>query len=288
MATAAECSGFGGATSCAASTPGGDFPAATTTPYLEIRLPESFKIRGRYSLDAADAVRHVHRNRDSGVIDLPAVERVSSSGADVYVAAVNQSFSNELSAYPVSPSFVSVPPGGDAPSAVPAVLSTTAIGTAGASGTQVTGSTWTDGSACGVPTVIIAPPGAISMTVKLSGGAGGRGGNGEGDASGTGYGGGPGAGGALSAGVSISSGQLITATTGCAGQSAPHGSGVVSAGGAGGAGWSNGGDGGDGAFCWALIGGGKCLALPISYGVNGSGGGGGGSSAVCLGNCRSF
>ena len=281
---ASECSGFGGTSTCTATSVSTDFPAATTVPYLEINLPVSLEIPPGTSFTLPTLVVQFTANGAVGSSITPQLAEFDT-GADVTIASLKYHTQNVLSEYPVSPSFESVPPNGDAPSGAPSTLSNTVIGTAGSGSTQINGDTWTDTTPCGEPTFVVAPPGAVWMTVEVTGGAGGRGGNGEGDSLGTNRGGVIGNAGSLSAGISIGVGQLITATTGCAGASAPYGDGVVGAGGSGGAGWSNGGDGGDGAFCWALILGGKCLALPISYGVNGSGGGGGGSSAVCLGHC---
>jgi hypothetical protein len=87
----------------------------------------------------------------------------------------------------------------------------------------------------------------------------------------------------VTATVPVAGGQKLTAVSGCAGATAPHGSGVVSTGGAGGAGFSNGGGGGNGYYCAGIDVEGECLG---TGGADGSGGGGGGSSAVCSGaNC---
>lgn len=138
-------------------------------------------------------------------------------------------------------------------------------------------SSWTDTAACGVQSSTSAAPASVrSATLTVSGGSGGGGGAANSSTSG-------GAGGSASsvtATVPLAAGQQLTAVTGCAGSTAPSGSGVVAAGGAGGSGFSGGGAGGDGYYCLGANLSGDCIG---EGGTDGSGGGGGGSSAVCVG-----
>ena len=134
---------------------------------------------------------------------------------------------------------------------------------------------WTDTSACGIQSTVPVPSGATSVNVAASGGVGGGGGG----AASSNSGGSGGAASAVTGTFAINGGQL-TAVTGCAGATAPHGSGVVSTGGAGGLGYSNGGGGGNGYYCAGINASGVCIG---SGGADGSGGGGGGSTAVCVG-----
>jgi hypothetical protein len=136
--------------------------------------------------------------------------------------------------------------------------------------------TWTDSQACSIPSTTTAPAGSTSVRVSAVGGTGGGGGGAASSDSGGSGGGASSVNGTLA----VAGGQTLTAVTGCAGATAPHGSGVVSTGGAGGAGYSNGGGGGNGYYCAGVDVEGACLG---TGGNDGSGGGGGGSTAVCLG-----
>jgi hypothetical protein len=136
--------------------------------------------------------------------------------------------------------------------------------------------TWTDTQNCGLPATTTVPAGVTSVVASLAGGAGGGGGGAASSNSG-----GPGGPGSTVAGTyPVTPGSQLTATAGCSGATAPHGSGVVSTGGAGGAGYSNGGTGGNGYYCAGIDVSGACLG---TGGDDGSGGGGGGSSALCAG-----
>jgi IPT/TIG domain len=143
-------------------------------------------------------------------------------------------------------------------------------------------SSWTDTAACGVQaSTSVAPASIRSATLTVSGGNGGGGGA----ANSSTDGGGGGAASSVTSTVPLAAGQRLTAVTGCAGSTAPSGSGVVSAGGAGGSGFSDGGSGGSGYYCLGANLSGDCVG---EGGADGSGGGGGGSSAVCLGSsCQS-
>jgi hypothetical protein len=137
-------------------------------------------------------------------------------------------------------------------------------------------SAWTDTQTCGVQSTTTAPSLTSAAKVTATGAIGGGGGGALSSTSG-------GAGGAASsvAGtVPVTAGQQVTAVTGCAGATAPNGSGVATTGGAGGVGFSNGGDGGNGYYCVGANIEGECIG---EGGTDGSGGGGGGSSAVCSG-----
>ena len=132
---------------------------------------------------------------------------------------------------------------------------------------------WSGPAQCGVAASYTAPPGAAYIVVNLIGGSGGTGGAFGLSAAAAGAGG---AGGFVAAMFPIQGGQTITAISGCAGQSAPQGVGVLPTDqGAGGVGWSSGGSGGGGwnGTCFYT-----CSGTPDS-----SGGGGGGASALCLG-----
>jgi hypothetical protein len=151
----------------------------------------------------------------------------------------------------------------------------------GGPGTSQIGS-WSDSASCGLPSTVTAPAGASSAIISATGGVGGGGG---GAASSNSGGSGGNAGVVTGATVAVSGGQPLTAVTGCAGATAPHGSGVVSTGGAGGNGYTGGGSGGNGYYCAGVTISGACLG---TSGPDGSGGGGGGSSGVCLGtSCTS-
>ncbi len=137
-------------------------------------------------------------------------------------------------------------------------------------------SSWTDPQACGIAATAAVPAQASEVVASLVGGSGGGGGGAAGSDSG-----GPGAPGSTVQGTyPVAPGSSLTATSGCTGATAPHGSGVVSTGGAGGAGFSNGGNGGNGYYCAGIGADGACIG---TGGADGSGGGGGGSSAVCSG-----
>ena len=137
-------------------------------------------------------------------------------------------------------------------------------------------SSWTDTQNCGLPSTTTVPAGATEVTAGLAGGSGGGGGGAA--SSNSGGSGGPGS--TVSGSFAVTPGSQLTATAGCRGATAPHGSGVVSTGGAGGAGYSNGGSGGNGYYCAGLNISSACLG---TGGDDGSGGGGGGSSALCVG-----
>jgi hypothetical protein len=138
-------------------------------------------------------------------------------------------------------------------------------------------STWTDTQACGIPATTSAPSGASQVTVAASGGTGGGGGG----AASSDSGGSGGSASSVTGSTSVSGGEQLTGISGCAGATAPNGSGVVSTGGAGGIGYSNGGGGGNGYYCAGIDIEGVCVG---DGGADGSGGGGGGSSAVCVGS----
>ena len=281
--TATECTAFGGSDTCSATSPSSPLPSETTTPYLELALNSSVNVNAGTEVTLPTMVVQFTAAGESGSTISPQLTEYDT-GAKVTFEGTTQS--NELQTYPVTPSFAGLPNGANAPAAVSYPLATTIIGSAaGGGGTQIMGNTWTDTGACGKPATIIAPSSAISMTLTLVGGSGGTGGQGY-DASSTGYGGTAGEAGTVTTTTPVTSGQQITATTGCSGQSAPQGDGVVAPGGAGGVGWSVGGDGGDGEICLGLEADGFCVEAPGTpglKGVNGSGGGGGGSTAVCLG-----
>ena len=145
-------------------------------------------------------------------------------------------------------------------------------------GTQVLThlSTWTDPQACGIAATTTVPSLASKVVATLVAGVGGGGGGAA--SSDSGGSGGPGS--SVVGTYSVSAGSSLTATSGCNGATAPHGSGVVSTGGAGGVGFSNGGSGGQGYYCAGVSIEGACLG---TGGADGSGGGGGGSSALCAG-----
>jgi hypothetical protein len=145
-------------------------------------------------------------------------------------------------------------------------------------GTQVTSklSTWTDTQACSIQATTTVPVGATAVQVSTSGAIGGGGGG----AASSDSGGSSGSASSVIATFAIAVGQQLTAVNGCAGATAPNGSGVVSTGGAGGTGYSNGGGGGNGYYCAGVAIEGQCIG---DGGADGSGGGGGGSSAVCIG-----
>ena len=135
-------------------------------------------------------------------------------------------------------------------------------------------SSWSDTQACGVQASTTAPTLTSAATLTAIGGIGGGGGGALGSTSG-------GAGGAASSvtgTVPVAGGQQLTGVTGCAGATAPNGSGVATTGGAGGVGFSNGGAGGNGYYCVGANIEGECVG---EGGADGSGGGGGGSSARC-------
>ncbi len=138
-------------------------------------------------------------------------------------------------------------------------------------------STWTDTQACSIQSTTIAPAIASLVTISTSGGVGGGGGG----AASSDSGGSGGSASSVTGSFPIVGGGSLTAVTGCAGATAPNGSGVVSTGGAGGAGFSNGGGGGNGYYCAGVAVDGVCIG---DGGADGSGGGGGGSSAVCVGS----
>ena len=117
---------------------------------------------------------------------------------------------------------------------------------------------------------------ASQATVAANGGPGGGGGGAASSDSGDPAGPPP----RSRAPFAVTGGQQLTGVTGCAGATAPNGSGVVSTGGAGGVGYSNGGGGGNGYYCAGIDVEGVCIG---DGGADGSGGGGGGSSAVCVG-----
>ncbi len=137
-------------------------------------------------------------------------------------------------------------------------------------------STWTDTQACGIPSTTSAPSGASQVTVAASGGTGGGGGG----AASSDSGGSGGSASSVTGSTAVSGGEQVTGISGCAGATAPNGSGVVSTGGAGGIGYSNGGGGGNGYYCAGIDIESVCVG---DGGADGSGGGGGGSSAVCVG-----
>jgi len=137
--------------------------------------------------------------------------------------------------------------------------------------------TWTDTQACGLPVTTTAPAGASEVVATLVGGSGGAGGGAA--SSNSGGSGGPGS--KVTGTYAVTGGAQLTATPGCTGATAPHGSGVVSTGGAGGAGYSNGGGGGNGYYCAGINALGACIG---TGGADGSGGGGGGSTALCSGS----
>ncbi len=137
-------------------------------------------------------------------------------------------------------------------------------------------STWTDTQACGISSTTSVPSAASEIVTSLSGGSGGGGGGAA--SSNSGGSGGPGS--TVTGTYAVSPGSQLTATSGCDGATAPHGSGVVSTGGTGGAGFSNGGSGGNGFYCAGIGIDGACIG---TGGADGSGGGGGGSSALCIG-----
>ncbi len=139
--------------------------------------------------------------------------------------------------------------------------------------------TWTDTQACSIQSTTTAPTVASEAVVSTNGAPGGGGGG----AASSDSGGSGGAASSVSATVPVTGGQHLTGVSGCAGATAPHGSGVVSTGGVGGAGFSNGGSGGNGYYCAGIDIEGECIG---DGGADGSGGGGGGSSALCAGtNC---
>ncbi len=146
-------------------------------------------------------------------------------------------------------------------------------------GQQVTTelSSWTDTQACGIQSTATAPAIASLVTISTSGGVGGGGGGAASSDSG-GFGG---SASSVTGTFPVVGGSPLTAVTGCAGATAPNGSGVVSTGGAGGSGYSNGGGGGNGYYCAGIDIDGVCVG---DGGADGSGGGGGGSSAVCVGS----
>ena len=146
-------------------------------------------------------------------------------------------------------------------------------------GTQVLThlSSWTDPQACGISATTTVPALASEVVATLVAGSGGGGGG----AAGSNSGGSGGPGSSVVGTYPVASGSSVTAVSGCAGATAPHGSGVVSTGGAGGAGYSNGGSGGSGYYCAGISIEGACIGG--GGGADGSGGGGGGSSAVCVG-----
>ncbi len=145
-------------------------------------------------------------------------------------------------------------------------------------GTQVTTelSSWTDTQACGIQSSTVAPAIASLVAISTSGGVGGGGGG----AASSDSGGSGGTASSVNGTYPIVGSTPLTAVTGCAGATAPNGSGVVSTGGAGGTGYSNGGGGGNGYYCAGVDVDGVCVG---DGGADGSGGGGGGSSAVCVG-----
>ncbi len=141
-------------------------------------------------------------------------------------------------------------------------------------------SSWTDTQACGITSTVTTPALASEAVVSANGAPGGGGGG----AASSDSGGGGGGASSVTATVPVTGGGQLTGVSGCAGATAPHGSGVVSTGGAGGAGFSDGGGGGNGFYCAGIDVDGDCIG---DGGADGSGGGGGGSSAVCPGaNCQ--
>jgi hypothetical protein len=137
-------------------------------------------------------------------------------------------------------------------------------------------SSWTDPQACGISATTTVPALATEVVATLVGGSGGGGGGAA--SSDSGGSGGPGS--TVAGTYPVAPGSALTATSGCNGATAPHGSGVVSTGGTGGAGYSNGGGGGQGYYCAGINALGACIG---TGGADGSGGGGGGSSALCVG-----